>query len=44
MNKSRNPPEREGKGSVFQQLGQCFLVFPVSVGKSYRRDAADSLQ
>lgn len=44
VNKSKNASERKGRGSVFQQLGQCFLPFPISVGKSYRRDAADSLQ
>lgn len=24
VHKRKNPPEREGRGSVFQQLGQCF--------------------
>lgn len=44
VDKSKNAHGREGRGSIFQQLGQCFLPFPVSGDKSYRRDAADSLQ
>lgn len=43
VNKRKNPPEGEGRGCVFQELGQSF-PFAVAVDKSYRRDAADSLQ